>query len=829
MINRADANLDWKCVKGVAQDAWMYKRFVEMTSQNDICKEFKVNSSYLQLALDRHGLVLHNERMLKIKKDKVAEQLAKAQARLDTSNDKFVYESVHHSVPSKRRSQASFETPVFTREKVRQALKRHRKHLESEENQKNEQIENKFMDRLKNSALNPALRPFSAREFASQADKFARSAVPEKQPKIGRPVAINDQVTTIALKSIQTGGLKSTGTNGEIERKNVAGVLLSALREDNRKNNIGNSNSQLKVTPYITNKWMKIHMLPDANSKYRNNRTIRAQADLGNGIAQYMVLSAIMEGTARDGKVQFDPRLVASIDCVTVLLSSGKPGEIMVLKSVKPWLKKHNRASTRTVGEGSATSLGRCIKLHNNITLAGFCRVSILIITDYGFSESTDVHSLGNNNGTSFYLIFIQARMSIQKQEYMKKSLGIVLEDEDPSIGANENDDDENAEFFETDDDEVPPLSDAFVFPKLDVYTNLKVFDKPISISQKLSLTQQNRIILDIVAAVTESDRTEIQKEKERVLAYDDPSVFKQCGGCSGVYQMNDTGKMHAKMKETSKNTSFKSTVEPPFLHHIMKEMKNKGMKGKSLLTYESFLANLFFIFARSMTRAMVDIAWEAAGIINGKPNKLKILGAISTYNNLLEPDLRRVDSAMDLLQEYVDYHLKVNEIHMQELIGDILNTDIDPIRPKTIGQERAMVLTCPAQIQERKRRIDLKIQEVAAKQAADQAKATKKALKAAAILKDATELAQLGVLLGPPSSSMFCQNPSCISGIIVPVSLADSVKAGLWKGCPSCPSPSWFCGNSACQKLLRTHRSICNQKRSVFVGSPEAAVEIEH
>ena len=53
--HRADANLDWKCVKGVAQDAWMYKRFVEMTSQNDICKEFKVNSSYLQLALDRHG------------------------------------------------------------------------------------------------------------------------------------------------------------------------------------------------------------------------------------------------------------------------------------------------------------------------------------------------------------------------------------------------------------------------------------------------------------------------------------------------------------------------------------------------------------------------------------------------------------------------------------------------------------------------------------------------------------------------------------------------------------------------------------------------------
>ena len=206
MINQAGANLNWKSVKGVAQDALMYKRFEERSSQNDICKEFIVNSSYLQLALDRHGLVLHNERMRLTKVAKVAEQLAKAQERLDTSNDKLIYELVHDPVPSKRRTQASFETPEFAREKVRQALKRHCKHLQSVEREKLEQIESKFVDRQKVSVLNPALRPFSAREFALQSGKFAGSVGPVKLlPKIGRPFVINDQVTAIALKSIQNG------------------------------------------------------------------------------------------------------------------------------------------------------------------------------------------------------------------------------------------------------------------------------------------------------------------------------------------------------------------------------------------------------------------------------------------------------------------------------------------------------------------------------------------------------------------------------------------------------------------------------------------------
>ncbi len=273
-------------------------------------------------------------------------------------------------------------------------------------------------------------------------------------------------------------------------------------------------------------------------------------------------------------------------------------------------------------------------------------------------------------------------------------------------------------------------------------------------------------------------------------------------------------------MKETSKTASSKNIEKPPFLDHIVDVMRTKGMKGKSLQVYSSFLTNMFFLYSRSMTQPIISHAWESAGIVNQKPDKFKILNAISSYATLSQINANRIDAAMELLQEDVDINLKVDEGHMQRLLKDIMNTDIDPNKAKTIGQERAMVLTCSAQILERKRKIDLKKQEAVAKQAADEAKATKKTEKAAAILKDATELAQLGVLSGPPSSSTLCQSSSCCSGFTVPVSFADSAKAILWKGCPSCPYTSWFCGLVACQKMLRNHRSICNQKQSVL-GAP--------
>ena len=439
--------------------------------------------------------------------------------------------------------------------------------------------------------------------------------------------------------------------------------------------------------------------------------------------------------------------------------------------------------------------------------------------------------------------------MSKQKQTFFQKAQGMIdITDEDVFIGANENEDENNDEPFDDDEDnDIDPE-----FPPLKCYTDLKVFDNPKIFQQSLSLTQQNRIILDIITSVIELDRAAIKKEQERALRFkgdtetevnSPPALFmmdgdtsqveavmqymdrtpkgldefKHCGGCSGVYQSNDTGKIHSTLKETSKTASSKNIEKPPFLDHIVDVMRTKGMKGKSLQVYSSFLTNMFFLYSRSMTQPIISHAWESAGIVNQKPDKLKILNAISSYATLSQINANRIDAAMEELQEDVDTNLKVDEGHMQRLLKDIMNTDIDPNKAKTIGQERAMVLTCSAQILERKRKIDLKKQEAVAKQAADEAKATKKAEKAAAILKDAIELA---LLPGPPSSSTSCQSPSCCSGITVPVSFADSAKANLWKGCPSCRSTSWFCGLVACQKMLRNHRSICNQKQLVL-GAP--------
>ena len=146
------------------------------------------------------------------------------------------------------------------------------------------------------------------------------------------------------------------------------------------------------------------------------------------------------------------------------------------------------------------------------------------------------------------------------------------------------------------------------------------------------------------------------------------------------------------------------------------------------------------------------------------------------------------------------------------------LGTDIDPNRPKTIGQERAMVLSCPAQIEDRIRNITLKKNEASAKKAADVLKAKTKLSKAAAILKGKTDLEELDVVHGPPTCSSSCRNVMCISRFNVPVGLATTTaadaKASLWNGCPTCSS--WFCGTQSCQKQLIAHRSVCNQQRSL-------------
>ena len=125
--------------------------------------------------------------------------------------------------------------------------------------------------------------------------------VPAKS-NIARPPAISDKASEIALEYVKTNEFRSSGVQGQMGKKKVAEVLALALREDNRRNQTGNANSQYSVSSKATNRWMKRYLVSDSNSKHRNNHTTRAQMDLGNGIAQYMVLKAIMEGTATGGK-----------------------------------------------------------------------------------------------------------------------------------------------------------------------------------------------------------------------------------------------------------------------------------------------------------------------------------------------------------------------------------------------------------------------------------------------------------------------------------------------------------------------------------------------
>ena len=371
--------------------------------------------------------------------------------------------------------------------------------------------------------------------------------------------------------------------------------------------------------------------------------------------------------------------------------------------------------------------------------------------------------------------------------------------------------------------------------------------------SGDLSLAQHNRIIIDINMAVIQYDRAEVRLEQERRQSYNFPStdmetevtlppailmvdgdtsqiedivqylerspdgldVAKHAGGCTALYQSNDDGNMHSCLKDNSKNAASSNILKPAFLDHFVRVLRTKGMKGESVDVYSSFLHILFFIFSKSTTQSIIDRSWRIAGIIDGRPNKDVILGAISSYNVVSPINAASVNTAMDALKEHVDSHFKVDEKHMQLLIKDIMSTDIDPDKSKTIGQERTMFLTCPAAILERQRKIDLKKQEAIAKKRADQAKAKKKAEKEAAILKDKNDLATLFVKEGRPPVSCSCANAACPISFnsTATLSIAEAVKADKWNMCPTCEA--WFCSAKSCLTLLVRHRGVCNMRRA--------------
>ena len=246
-----------------------------------------------------------------------------------------------------------------------------------------------------------------------------------------------------------------------------------------------------------------------------------------------------------------------------------------------------------------------------------------------------------------------------------------------------------------------------------------------------------------------------------------------------------------------------------------MSVLKNRGMKGESLNTYENYFKQEIVMQSEAFRPRIVQDGYIRAGfnIKKGKVviNKGTILQACSTFNNLAEPNKTRVNDSMEELREDVEVNWEVNEGDMQRKLGDIMKTKIDPEKSLPLNQKRALCLNREIVVAERKSLLDVK-KAAEAKALADKLeKIQKKAIKEAQ--KDLLAAGTLPNISGPPTVNAYCTNPAC--GSTFDIQDANGSNYSKLIGCPLEDCGQWFCHLVACSKILDKHRLVCLTKRS--------------
>lgn len=392
----------------------------------------------------------------------------------------------------------------------------------------------------------------------------------------------------------------------------------------------------------------------------------------------------------------------------------------------------------------------------------------------------------------------------------------------------------------------------TITFPKPADYVAMTLQGPPLTFPN-LNKIEQSRLVLDICIGVLNRRKAKVVEMKQaaaggnatpinekttliydgdqyqmaaamnyvvenHITGEDKTDSIKPAGGCTGCEQPNDLTRCHHILHEYGKNRKGVELPDPTHLPFVMKTLVRRGMKGGSLNSYKNYFKTEVAMQADAFRPTVVVPGYIRAGFKqinnNGVPQVVvcrdTILQSCSTYNALSAENKARVHNGMDVLQENVDVSFETDEKHMQSLLGDIMNTKIDPNKVIPFNQKRAVCLNKQPVIDARRALMESKRAEDEALKRAKEVKAQRKKLK-----EDATTQLNAGTLdniQGPPKADLACMNPMCGNSFSRQESQSSSVHK--WMGCPMPGCDKWCCHLVACSKMMPGHRKICESKR---------------
>ena len=287
---------------------------------------------------------------------------------------------------------------------------------------------------------------------------------------------------------------------------------------------------------------------------------------------------------------------------------------------------------------------------------------------------------------------------------------------------------------------------------------------------------------------------------------------WKFPGGCSLTTQPNDLMRSFMIIHGYINGANYQETqtyADPSHLNFVASLLDSIEMDKASVDTYKNFFRQIGVIESNAFRRSVILEGYRIAGI--NPPSVIQILSMCPAWANLSTTDAQRVLDAIEVLTVPARLTGITDENLLNELIGDIAQTEVVNMTNLTIVRQRAMIFNGSAVWEMRRADDERKLEAERLKKLAKEEKDRK------AKLREERERAKQegrppdSEKAGPPTISCYCSgqcstNNYCNAG--------DELFGKEWKGCSTCTF--WYCNKKGCEKAFLKHNNMCSARSMI-------------
>jgi len=229
-------------------------------------------------------------------------------------------------------------------------------------------------------------------------------------------------------------------------------------------------------------------------------------------------------------------------------------------------------------------------------------------------------------------------------------------------------------------------------------------------------------------------------------------------------------------------------------------------MDKASVDTFKKFFWQIGVIESNAFRKSVILEGYKIAGI--NPPSVQQMLSMCPAWNDLSTTDAQRVLDAIVELTVPVRLTGITDENLLNELIGDMAQTEIVNMTNLTVVRQRAMIFNGSAVWDMRRADAVRKFEAERVKLAAKEEKDRKSRLK-----QDRERARQEGrppdsEKAGPPTVSGYCAGQCASSNYCI---AGDALVGKEWTGCSTCTF--WYCNKKGCNKSLLKHNNMCSAR----------------